>query len=79
MNSYVPYKQISRLLTFMGPYIVNIFQYVSNKMQRYAVYLYMEIAVHISDGTFTHHQERKELYLQHMVFVTPLLLPAASD
>ena len=27
--------------------------------------------------TTTHHQERKELYLQHLVFVTPLLLPSA--
>ena len=25
----------------------------------------------------THHQERKQLYLQHLVFVTSLLLPAA--
>jgi hypothetical protein len=25
----------------------------------------------------THHEERKQLYLQHLVFVTPLLLPAA--
>ena len=25
----------------------------------------------------THHQERKQLYLQHLVFVTPLLLSAA--
>jgi len=24
----------------------------------------------------TYHQERKQLYLQHLVFVTPLLLPA---
>jgi len=30
-----------------------------------------------SGGTNTHHQERKQLYLQHLVFVTPLLLPAA--
>ena len=28
-------------------------------------------------GTSTHHQERKQLYLQHLVFVTPLLLSAA--
>jgi hypothetical protein len=27
-------------------------------------------------GTSTHHQERKQLYLQHLVFVTPLLLSA---
>ena len=28
-------------------------------------------------GTTTHHQERKQLYLQHLVFVTPLLLSTA--
>jgi hypothetical protein len=28
-------------------------------------------------GTSTHHQERIQLYLQHLVFVTPLLLSAA--
>jgi len=46
-------------------------------MQRYTVYSYLEIALHVSDGTSTHHQERKQLYLQHLLFVTPLLLPAA--
>jgi hypothetical protein len=38
---------------------------------------YLQTAVHVSGGTITHHQERKQLYLQHLVFVTPLLLPAA--
>jgi hypothetical protein len=57
----------------MGPCIVSI----SNKMQRYTVYLYLETALHVSGGTFTHHQEHI-LYLQHLVFVkTPLLLSAA--
>jgi len=46
-------------------------------MQRCTVYLYLETALHVSDGTFTHHQERIQLYLQHLVFVTPLLLSAA--
>jgi hypothetical protein len=47
-------------------------------MQRYyTVYLYLETALHILGGTFTHHQECKQLYLQHLVFVTPLLLSAA--
>jgi len=32
-------------LTFMGPFIANIFQYMSNKMQLYTVYLYLENAV----------------------------------
>ena len=38
---------------------------------------YLETALHVSGGTSTHHQERKQLYLQHLVFVTPLLLSAA--
>jgi hypothetical protein len=63
----------------MGPCIVNIFQYtsISNKMQRYTVYLYLETALHLSGGTTIYHQERIQLYLQHLVFVTPLLLSAA--
>ena len=64
-------------LTFMGPCIVRIFQYISNKMQRYTVYLYLETALHVSGGISTHHQERIQLYLQHLVSVTPLLLSAA--
>ena len=38
---------------------------------------YLETALHLSGGIFTHHHERKQLYLQHLVFVTLLLLPAA--
>jgi len=38
---------------------------------------YLETALHVSGGTTTHHQERKQLYLQHLVFVRPLLLYAA--
>ena len=62
----------------MGPCIVNIFQFISNKMQFYTVYLYMGTALHVSGGTSTHHQELIQLYLQHLLFVTPLLLSAAS-
>jgi hypothetical protein len=46
-------------------------------MQRYTVYLYLETALHVSGGTSSHHQERMQLYLQHLVFVTRLLLSAA--
>jgi len=46
-------------------------------MQPYTFYLYLETALHVSGGISTHHQERIQLYLQHLVFVTPLLLPAA--
>jgi hypothetical protein len=61
----------------MSPCILSIFQYISNKIQRYTVYLYLETAVHVSGGTSTHHQEHIQLYLQYLVFVTPLLLSAA--
>jgi hypothetical protein len=38
---------------------------------------YLETALRVSDGPITHHQERKQLYLQQLVFVTPLLLSTA--
>jgi hypothetical protein len=38
---------------------------------------YLETAVHVLGGTITHHQKRKQLYLQHLVFITPLLPSAA--
>ena len=41
------------------------------------ILFYLETALHVSGGTTTHHQERKQLYLQHLVFVISLLLPAA--
>jgi hypothetical protein len=63
-------------LTFMGPCIVSIFHYISNKMQYYTVYLYLETALHVSGGTSIHRQELIQLYLQYLTFVRPLLLPA---
>jgi hypothetical protein len=64
-------------LTFMGTCIVSIFQHISYKIQRYTLYLYLKTALHVSGSTYTHHQERIQLYLQHLVFVTPLLLSTA--
>jgi hypothetical protein len=43
----------------MGPCIVSIFQYISEKMQRYTVYLYLETALHVLGVTITHLQEQK--------------------
>jgi hypothetical protein len=57
----------------MGTCIVSI----SNKMQCYIDYLYLETALNVSGGTSTHRQERIQLYLQHLVFVTQLLLSTA--
>jgi hypothetical protein len=59
--------------------LLTLFQYTRtpNKMQRYTVYLYLETALHVLGGTSTHHEERIQLYLQHLLFFTPLLLSAA--
>ena len=54
----------------------NILIYVQQDATLHSLF-YLETALHVSGGTTTHHQERKQLYLQHLVFVAPLLLPAA--
>jgi hypothetical protein len=53
----------------------NILIYIQQDATLYSLF-YPETALHVSGGTITHHQECKQLYLQHLVFVTPLLLPA---
>jgi hypothetical protein len=64
-------------LSFMGPCNVTIILiYIQRDATLHSLF-YLEIAVHISGGTTTHYQERKQPYLQHLVFVRPLLLPAA--
>jgi hypothetical protein len=37
----------------------------------------LETALHVSGVATTHHHKRKQLHLQHLVFVTPLFLSAA--
>ena len=54
----------------------NILIYIQQDATLHSLF-YLETALHVSGGTITHHQERKQLYLQHLVFVRPLLLPAA--
>ena len=54
----------------------NILIYIRQDATLHSLF-YLETAVHVLGGTTTHHQGRKQLYLQHLVFVTPLLLPSA--
>jgi hypothetical protein len=54
----------------------NILIYIQQDANLHSLF-YLETVLHVSGGTCTHHQERKQLYLQHLVFVTPLLLSAA--
>jgi hypothetical protein len=51
LNPTCHFLVLLRDLSFMGPCIVSIFQYIYNKMQRYTVYLYLETALHVSGGT----------------------------
>ena len=53
----------------------NILIYIQQDATLHSLF-YLETALHILGGTITHHQERKQFYLQHLVFVTPLLLSA---
>jgi len=55
----------------------HILIYIQQDATLHSLY-YLETALHVLGGTSTHHQERKQLCLQHLVFVTPLLLPAAT-
>jgi hypothetical protein len=38
------------------------------------VYLYLSIALHVSGGISTHHQELITLYLQYLALIRPLVL-----
>jgi hypothetical protein len=55
----------------------NITIYIQNKMLLLKSLFYRKTTLRVSGGASTHHQERIQLYLQHLAFVTPLLLPAA--
>ena len=54
----------------------NILIYIQQDATLHSLF-HVETTLHVSGGTITHHQERKQLYLQHLVFVTPLLPSAA--
>ena len=54
----------------------NVLIYIQQDATLHSLF-YLETALHVSGGITTHHQERKQLYLQHLVFVRPLLLPVA--
>jgi len=57
-------------------HLKNILMYIQQDATLHSL-LYLEAALHVSGGTSTHHQEHKQLYLQHLVFVKPFLLPTA--
>jgi len=54
----------------------NILIYIQQDAILHSLF-YLETALYVSGGNITHHQERKQLYLQHLVSVTTSLLSAA--
>jgi hypothetical protein len=62
----------SRLIEFNvhgSVYRKNILTYVPQDAMLHSLF-YLETTLHASGGTTTHHQQRKQLYLQHLVFHT---------
>jgi hypothetical protein len=55
-------KSLCWNLTFMEPCIVNVFSSITNKMQRYTMYLLLWNALHVSGESSAHHQELKTVY-----------------
>ena len=49
----------------------NILMYIQQDATLHSLF-YLETDLRVSGATITHHQERKQLYLRHLVFVTPL-------
>ena len=54
----------------------NILIYIQQDATLHSLF-YLETALHVSGGTTSHQEEHKQLYLHHLVSVTPLLLSAA--
>jgi hypothetical protein len=71
-------KQAKRLLEAFTEIFIyrSILMYIQQNATLHSLF-YLETALHVSGGTTTYHHERIQLYLQHLAFVTPLLLPAA--
>ena len=61
---------------YSATYLENILIYIQQDATLHSLF-YLKTALHVSGGIVTHYQERKQLYLQHLVFVIPLLLSAA--
>jgi hypothetical protein len=68
------------LCTYTQNTICNFNVHGSVHRKNILIYIRQDVTLHslFYQETSTHHQERKQLYLQHLVFVTPVLLRAAA-
>jgi hypothetical protein len=64
-------------LTFMEPYIANVFLSTTNEMQRYKMFFNGVSALQVSSGFSAHHQELKNCTCSIGTSQTCVLLPLA--
>jgi len=74
-NIISAYFSLSALLSgefnlYGSVHFKNILIHVQQDAKLHSLF-YPETTLHVSGSTSTHHQERKQLYLHHLVFVTP--------
>jgi hypothetical protein len=72
----ITFQKINVFPLSSGKVVTYILIYIPQDATSHSLF-YVEAALHVSGSTSTHNQERIQLNLQHLVFVTPLLLPAA--
>jgi hypothetical protein len=68
------FKSISKSIFILNYLVILI--YIQQDATLHSLF-YLETALHVLGGTTTHRQFHKQLYLQHLLFFTPLLLSAA--
>jgi hypothetical protein len=74
----IVFKNEILCLVFMGfVHRKNILIYIQQDAKLHSLF-YLETALHVSGGTSTHHQESKQLYLQHLEFVTFFTIAATT-
>jgi len=77
VKSHLPFASIIRRFNVYGSVNCKCIPIYIQQDVTLQVHLYLETTLRVSGGTSTHHQERIQLYLQHLLFFTPLLLSAA--
>jgi hypothetical protein len=74
-SAMFPFTFFPLYLTEKTQYIKSVLIYIQKDETLYSLF-YLETTLHVSGSTITPHQQCKQLYLQYLVFVTPLLLSA---
>jgi hypothetical protein len=66
-NNILVYIQQDAYNVHGSVHLNNILEYIQQDATLEFLF-YVEIALHVLGGTSTHHQERKQLYLQYLLF-----------